>query len=211
MCPLSPLTAILHMNPAAKLKVITFYNCSILVSDFDGSRYLLCGLGDGSLLSYNIDSRNETKDRRKLILGTKPVNLRSFRCAPEFVVHMYPALRFNFKLFPGSRYRGDAHVFAASDRPTVIHSTNGKLMFSNLNEGEVNHISSFGAKSYPDTLVLVKPDSLEVGSMDSIQVSDYSEISHQFSMDSKGRYCLILACCRSYTFALFHCTSSPGA
>eukprot|EP00889_Picochlorum_renovo_P004265 jgi/Picre1/31295/NNA_006648.t1 len=118
---------------------------SILVSDFDGSRYLLCGLGDGSLLSYNIDSRNETKDRRKLILGTKPVNLRSFR------------------------YRGDAHVFAASDRPTVIHSTNGKLMFSNLNEGEVNHISSFGAKSYPDTLVLVKPDSLEVGSMDSIQ------------------------------------------
>lgn len=84
------------------------------------------------------------------------------------------------RLFPCFRYRGDAHVFAASDRPTVIHSTNGKLMFSNLNEGEVNHISSFGAKSYPDTLVLVKPDSLEVGSMDSIQVRSFRPF-YQFS------------------------------
>ncbi len=79
------------MDPAVQLKEIMIYIwiyiyiCSILVSDFDGSKYLLCGLGDGSLLSYNIDSRNETKDRKKLILGTKPVNLRSFRWVLRFM------------------------------------------------------------------------------------------------------------------------------
>jgi len=67
-------------------------------------------------------------------------------------------------------YRGDNHVFAASDRPTVIHCQNDKLIYSNLNEGEVNYIASFDANSYPDSLVLVKPDSLEVGTMDNIQV-----------------------------------------
>ena len=32
---------------------------------------------------------------------------------------------------------GVAHVFAASDRPTVIYSSNKKLLYSNVNENEV--------------------------------------------------------------------------
>ena len=36
------------------------------------------------------------------------------------------------------RARGRSHVFAASDRPTVIYSSNQKLLFSNLNENEVS-------------------------------------------------------------------------
>lgn len=83
------------------------------------------------------------------------------------------------------RYRGNNHVFAASDRPTVIHSMNGKLVYSNLNEGEVNYIASFDVKSYPDCLVLVKPDSLEVGTMDNIQVRlIVCHISHQKLFDA---------------------------
>ena len=35
------------------------------------------------------------------------------------------------------RSRGAAAVFAASDRPTVIYSSNRKLLYSNLNENEV--------------------------------------------------------------------------
>ena len=62
------------------------------------------------------------------------------------------------------------HIFAASDRPTVIHSANGKLLYSNLNESEVNHIASFHTSSFPDSLALIKPTMLKIGSMDSIQV-----------------------------------------
>lgn len=31
---------------------------------------------------------------------------------------------------------GASHVFAASDRPTIIYSSNRKLLYSNLNENE---------------------------------------------------------------------------
>ena len=67
------------------------------------------------------------------------------------------------------RARGMSHVFAASDRPTVIYSANNKLLFSNLNENEVSYIASFNTSSFPDSLALVKPGSLSIGSMDDIQ------------------------------------------
>ena len=35
------------------------------------------------------------------------------------------------------RSNGASHVFAASDRPTIIYSSNKKLLYSNLNEDEV--------------------------------------------------------------------------
>ena len=47
------------------------------------------------------------------MLGTKPIQLKTFRS------------------------NGTLNAFAASDRPTVIYSSNRKLVFSNLNEEEV--------------------------------------------------------------------------
>ena len=55
----------------------------------------------------------ELSDRKKLSLGSKPVTLKTFQS------------------------NGIKHVFAASDRPTVIYSSNKKLLYSNVNENEV--------------------------------------------------------------------------
>ena len=52
-------------------------------------------------------------ERKRVSLGTKPITLRRFRSG------------------------GEGHVFAASDRPTVIYSANKKLLYSNVNEDEV--------------------------------------------------------------------------
>lgn len=38
----------------------------------------------------------------------------------------------------GCRSNSVSHVFAASDRPTVIYSSNKKLHYSNVNEDEVH-------------------------------------------------------------------------
>ena len=56
----------------------------------------------------------ELSDRKKLSLGSKPVTLKTFQS------------------------NGIKHVFAASDRPTVIYSSNKKLLYSNVNENEVS-------------------------------------------------------------------------
>ena len=96
-------------------------------------------------------------DRKKIALGTKPIALRTFRCA-AVQPRVFKASCF-LSVCPGSipecpaltpahalpplprppcrRSRGSAAVFAASDRPTIMYSANKKLLYSNLNENEV--------------------------------------------------------------------------
>lgn len=70
--------------------------------------------GDGKLLNYKIDAAGGNLSDKKLIsLGTKPITLHNFRS------------------------NNTSYVFAASDRPTIIYSSNEKLLYSNLNEDEV--------------------------------------------------------------------------
>lgn len=66
----------------------------------------------------------------QVTLGTQPTMLRTFRSLST------------------------TNVFACSDRPTVIYSSNHKLVFSNVNLKEVNHMCSLNAEAYPDRWVL---------------------------------------------------------
>lgn len=52
---------------------------SVLLATFDDKPYLLCGLGDGTLLSYRLEEGLDLVDRKKLALGTKPITLREFK------------------------------------------------------------------------------------------------------------------------------------
>ena len=63
-------------------------------------------------------------ERKKICLGTKPIMLRTFRSS------------------------GTSYVFAASDRPTVIYSSNKKLLYSNVNENEVGALALMLLHSY---------------------------------------------------------------
>lgn len=117
---------------------------SVLFAQFDGCPYLLVGMGDGHLINYRLKGR-DLVDRKRLALGTKPIALRTFVS------------------------RGAAAVFAASDRPTIVHSSSKKLLYSNLNENEVNFLASFHTPSFPDSLAIAKEGSLTIGTMDEIQ------------------------------------------
>ena len=58
-------------------------------------------------------------ERKKVTLGTQPIVLRTFKSLVT------------------------TNVFACSDRPTVIYSSNRKLVFSNVNLKVVNFIAYF--------------------------------------------------------------------
>ena len=68
-------------------------------------------------------------EKRKVTLGTQPTVLRTFRSLST------------------------TNVFACSDRPTVIYSSNHKLVFSNVNLKEVNHMCPLNSEGYPDRWV----------------------------------------------------------
>ena len=70
---------------------------SLLLVCLEGIDYLLCALGDGYLLSSVLDRHTgKLSDKKKVSLGTQPMVLSKFLS------------------------KGTTHVFAASDRPTVM-------------------------------------------------------------------------------------------
>lgn len=69
-------------------------------------------------------------ERKKVTLGTQPTVLRTFRSLST------------------------SNVFACSDRPTVIYSSNHKLVFSNVNLKEVNYMCPLNSEGYPDRCVV---------------------------------------------------------
>ncbi|EDW42362.1 GM24084 [Drosophila sechellia] len=119
---------------------------SILMTTFEGIHYLLCALGDGSMYYFIMDqTTGQLTDKKKVTLGTQPTTLRTFRSLST------------------------TNVFACSDRPTVIYSSNHKLVFSNVNLKEVNHMCSLNAQAYPDSLALANKNAVILGTIDEIQ------------------------------------------
>ncbi|GAU35905.1 hypothetical protein TSUD_69380 [Trifolium subterraneum] len=119
---------------------------SVLLCAFEGMSYLLCALGDGHLLNFMLNtSTGELTDRKKVSLGTQPITLRTFSS------------------------KNTTHVFAASDRPTVIYSSNKKLLYSNVNLKEVSHMCPFNSAAFPDSLAIAKEGELTIGTIDDIQ------------------------------------------
>ncbi|KAG0223154.1 DNA damage-binding protein 1a [Actinomortierella wolfii] len=126
---------------------------SLLLTKFEGSPYLLVGLGDGQLLTFALDAASPALGVPKRIsLGTQPIMLRLISSRSEPTV--------------------SSHVFACSDRPTVIHSSNRKLIYSNVNLKQVTAVSSFNCEPFPNALAIVGGEGegiLRVGSIDEFQ------------------------------------------
>lgn len=67
-------------------------------------------MGDGHLFSFKYDRKtNEFSEKKKVIIASQPIILQRFNS------------------------NGTNNIFAASDRPTVIYSSNKKILFSNVN------------------------------------------------------------------------------
>ena len=114
---------------------------------FDTSHYLLSALGDGSLFYFSLNPVDGTlSEKKKVTLGTQPTVLRAFRSHDHSV-----------------------NIFACSDRPTVIYSSSHKLVFSNVNLKEVNHMCSFNGEYYPGSLALANDSVIMIGTIDEIQ------------------------------------------
>ncbi|XP_066157615.1 DNA damage-binding protein 1 [Euwallacea fornicatus] len=119
---------------------------SILMATFEGCNYLLCALGDGTMYYFTLHVElGALNDKKKVTLGTQPTILKAFRSL------------------------NSTNVFACSDRPTVIYSSNHKLVFSNVNLKEVSQMCSLNAEAYPDSLALATATSVTIGTIDEIQ------------------------------------------
>ncbi|CAI4228082.1 unnamed protein product [Auanema sp. JU1783] len=119
---------------------------SILITVMEDIAYLLLALGDGCLFYYTIDRETGAlRDLKKASLGTQPPTLLRFES------------------------RGMTNVFACSDRPTVIFSSNNKLVFSNVNLKLLTHMCCLNSEKYRDCLVMSDGETMSIGMVDDIQ------------------------------------------
>lgn len=132
---------------------------SILIESLESVPYLFVSLGDGSVISFVIakakqdisdDSSKsfELTEQRRVVLGTLPTILRKFR---------------SMKPVPSN------NIFACSDRPSVISTTNQKLIYSSVNLKQVDYMCQINSKAYPYSLALISGGLLRIGTIDNIQ------------------------------------------
>ncbi|KAJ1405368.1 WD40/YVTN repeat-like-containing domain superfamily [Sesbania bispinosa] len=159
---------------------------SVLLCAFEGISYLLCALGDGHLLNFMLNtSTGELTDRKKVSLGTQPITLRTFSS------------------------KNTTHVFAASDRPTVIYSSNKKLLYSNVNLKEVSHMCPFNSAAFPDSLKY-NPTSAEESEMHFVRLLDDQtfEFISTYPLDTYEYGCFIISCSFSDDNNVYYCVGT---
>ncbi|KAA8497681.1 DNA damage-binding protein 1 [Porphyridium purpureum] len=145
-----PSLELLHLE---KLKGETIAR-SVQLAHMDGVNFVIVAIGDGYLIAYRLefaasDGRVALLDQRKISLGSQPASLSLFRAG-----------------------EGDSHhVFAACDRPTIIHTLQGssKMLSSNANLRDVKRVCGFDTESYPQCLAIALENTLMIGRVDEIQ------------------------------------------
>ncbi len=108
-----------------------------MIENLESIDYLFVSLGDGSVISFiinkirSIDNKltYELSDRRKVVLGTQPTILKRFQTEKPIIKN---------------------NIFACSDRPSVISTTNQKLVYSSVNLKQVEYMCQLNAKDYPN-------------------------------------------------------------
>eukprot|EP00658_Telonema_sp_P-2_P017812 TRINITY_DN16947_c0_g1_i3.p1 TRINITY_DN16947_c0_g1~~TRINITY_DN16947_c0_g1_i3.p1 ORF type:complete len:699 (-),score=194.23 TRINITY_DN16947_c0_g1_i3:207-2303(-) len=104
---------------------------------------LFAALGDGHLYIYTFQDQT-LSNRRKVALASKPISLSRFES------------------------NGATNLFAASDRPCVVYSSNNKIMYSNVDLHEATCMGSFHSEAFPNSLVISSESDLTIGTIDQI-------------------------------------------
>ena len=130
---------------------------------FDSQPYVVISLADGPIVYYFLDiEQGILYERKKVALGTKPTTLTICQ-RTDLSINSTTTTTTN----DPSTQR--TVLFACSDRPTVISSSNTKLVFSAVNLREIVCMCSFHSEFYGASLTLVTDMGVILGRIDDIQ------------------------------------------
>ncbi|KAJ2957322.1 hypothetical protein NQZ79_g6952 [Umbelopsis isabellina] len=119
---------------------------SIVLTEFEKELFLLIALGDGQLFNFQVDPLTfQLSNQKKVSIGTQPLTLNTFSA------------------------NGNTHVFAASDRPTVIHSSNRKIRYSDVNLKDMSNITAFRNESFENCIAFTTSSGVMIGQIDQVQ------------------------------------------
>ncbi|KAI9260637.1 UV-damaged DNA binding protein [Phascolomyces articulosus] len=137
---------------------------SVLLVNLSETHYLMVTLGDGQMISYNIDNDGSLSSRQEITLGTHSVSL-----------HVIPQ-------------NGMKCVFAASDHPTMISCEYNQLVFSAVNLKDVRSCATFDSSIMRQSMALCTSDKLIFGNVDPVRKLHFTKIPLDNQMGQRLAY-----------------------
>lgn len=105
---------------------------------------LFIAMADGNVISFSVDMESyHLSEKKSIILGTQQAN---------------------FSALP--RNDGISNIFAASEHPSLIYSSEGRLVYSAVTADKANIVCSFNSAAYPGAVALATPDELKIALVD---------------------------------------------
>ena len=105
---------------------------------------LFIAMADGTVVTFVFDiSRNTLSGMTKILLGTEPVF---------------------FKLLPrdSDAETGLSNVFASCEQPSLIYSSEGRIVYSAVNSDKAARVCNFSSTAYPGAIAIATPTELKL-------------------------------------------------
>ncbi|KAJ9471543.1 DNA damage-binding protein 1a [Diplonema papillatum] len=145
---------------------------SVLIHSFSNKPHLLCGLGDGSLVMWELGTTapppNEPKGARDLCIVGETKKTLNLGTQPAYLTVIATATQ---ERSQSQEVTQDA-VFVCTDKPAVVFAHNKRLQVSPLCVKSATAICPFNASALGaarNHLALISEDQLIIGSMDRVQ------------------------------------------
>jgi len=156
----------------------------------EAKEYLLCALGDGQLMSFVLAPPTEMlvdadADALTAALSAAPaladsaappsaqlnaqLNAPAPLTAPLLTERKLVALGTQPISLVSFWVGGVQSVFACSDRPAIVHSGSGSLLYSSVNLDVAAHMTPFASESMVDCLAIAAEDALIIGTIDEVR------------------------------------------
>ncbi|KIW34424.1 uncharacterized protein PV07_01202 [Cladophialophora immunda] len=117
---------------------------SVLVANVlpDAPLTLFVAMADGTVLSYSFDPlKNSLYGMTRILLGTEPVF---------------------FKQLPKDSRSGLSNIFASCEQPSLIYSSEGRIIYSAVNADSASRVCSFNSEAYPGAIAIATPSELKL-------------------------------------------------
>ena len=117
---------------------------SVLVANVlaDSLPTLFVAMADGTVISFSFDPvKNTLSGTARILLGTEPVF---------------------FKQLPKESGSNLSNVFASCEQPSLIYSSNGRIIYSAVNADSAARVCSFNSEAYPDAIAVATPKELKL-------------------------------------------------
>jgi DNA damage-binding protein 1 len=108
---------------------------------------LFIAMADGTVMTFSFDpGRNVLSGMTQILLGTEPVF---------------------FKLLPrnSDTCSGLSNVFASCEQPSLIYSSEGRIVYSAVNSDKASRVCHFNSTAYPDAIAIATPSELKLATI----------------------------------------------